>query len=141
MLGRNFALLTFLAQVLSMGAGGCLMAGCSMFPSEMSQMTAMVVDKVADQGMLDKWASNMEAHVNNPGIETGVVIRIAGYGRFIGTDGQVSLGTEGGGTDLAPGERDALIRLLELPGLDEAARMAILKRLGWHRGEGDVDPP
>ncbi len=115
------------------GCGG----GVFGFPSEFQQVTKMVTAKVADQGMLEKWASNMSAHVNNPGLESGVVIRIAGYSRIIGTDGEVMLETGGAGTQLAPGERDALIGMLGWPGLSDVERMALLRRLGWHRGENE----
>lgn len=117
-------------------------AGCSGlmgFPTEFQQVSKMVVDKVADQGVLEKWASNMNAHVNDPGIEAGVVIRIASYARIIGTDGDIMLNTGGGGTQLAPGERDALISMLSWPGMSDIERMAIMRRLGWHRGENQAD--
>ncbi len=131
------------SQLLGMATLGGWLAGCSGiagFPSEFSQMAQMVTNKVADQGVLSEWASNMNAHVNDPGVESGVVIRIAGYARIIGTDGEVRLDTEGGGTQLAPGEREALIGMLEWAGISAEERTAIMRRLGWHRGEGDTAP-
>jgi len=119
--------------------GACLLAlsgcleGCQLpnaFPRELAEATKMIVQKVADEGTLEKWASNVEGDVFNPGVEAYVCVS-SGV-RLVGVQGEIDLTAGGDSTRLPSGVRDALIAQLSGP-LGDQQRMAILEILGWNR--------
>lgn len=115
-----------------LGAMGCL-GGCqlpSAFPKELAQATQMIVQKVSDEGTLEKWASNVEGNVFNPGVEAYVCVS-SGV-RLAGVQGEIDLTAGGDSTRLPAGVREALIAQLGMPISDEQ-RAGILAILGWNR--------
>lgn len=127
-------LLRMVLLVYAAGTAGC---AATALPAGYGDALAMIVEKVADQGMLERWSSDAAAHVINPGVETSISITTSATVRLVGMDGQIELDTGGGGTKLAPGLREALIAQLDGP-LSDEQRAAIIRML-W--GAGGTSPP
>jgi len=122
-----------------LAVSGCL-GGCGLpsgFPKELSQVTQMIVQKVSDEGTLEKWASNIEGNVFNPGVEAYVCVS-SGV-RLAGVHGEIDLSAGGDSTRLPAGVREALIAQLNGP-LSDAQRAAILSILGWNRQPASATP-
>lgn len=127
-------ILVFGLSMFLVGAVGC---AATALPKGAANALAMVVQKVADQGMLDKWVSESSAHVINPGVQTSVSVTTSATVRLVGMDGQLDFDAGGGGTNLAPALREALITQLDGP-LSDEQRSAIIRML-W--GAGGTSPP
>ena len=109
------------------------------FPKEMSYALTKAVDKVADQGMLDTWKTNLRGHINDPGVESYATVTIAAGVRLTGVDGDMNFDSGGGATKLPPGVREELIKQLDGP-LSDEQRANILGLLGWNRTAAAVTP-
>ena len=123
---------------------GCLaiplivMTGCqnpmTAFTAEFSKIGEMIAEKVAEEGLLEEWASNLDANVQNPGVGAGVEVRVMAFVRLIGTNGEIDLTTKGmGAAKLAPIERDALLQILMRPGMSLEQQLLIMDQLGIPR--------
>ena len=110
-------------------------AGClqpTAFPKELSQLIARTGEMISDQGVLDTFKTDLDGHVQDPGVETYVEIRVAAGGRLVGVNGNLDVNAGGGATHLPSGLRESLIGQLDGPIGDEQ-RLAILSILGWNR--------
>lgn len=116
--------------------GGCL-SGLSGFPSEMGQAANVLAEMVRDQGVMDKFLGQLEGNIYDPGIET--YVKVSSGIHLVGTQGSIDLTTEGTGTQLPTGVKQALIDQLSGP-LSDDQRVAILTILGWNRIESAHNP-
>lgn len=117
-----------------------VVAGCRSpngLPKEYAAGLAMVTQKIADQGVLNDWASDATANLHDPGMESYVRVETAVGVRIAGMDGRFDLGTQGGGTQLPPGVRESLIQQLDGP-ISDQQRAAILSILGWNRTQAEA---
>jgi hypothetical protein len=135
------AAIVAILAVLFGALGGC---GPSSLPAAMPAEFYGVVDKIAvmveDQGVLDEFVSDVDGHVQNPGIATYVTVTVEGGVRLVGVNGNVVLETFGTGSQLPSGVRAELIKQLSGP-LSDERRAAILAILGWNRVPSDHNPP
>lgn len=115
-------------------AAGCATPG---FSSEFGRVAAVIAQKVADEGILEKFTSNMDGHVQDPGLESYFTVTTAAGVRMRGFNGNIDLMTSGTATNLPSGVRESLIEQLDGPISDEQ-RENILAILGWNRRQ--VDP-
>ncbi len=109
--------------------------GCNLptgLPKEFAQVADTMAGLVRDQGVLDKFTSNIDGNIQNPGLETYVSIRTTAGVRIVGVNGEVDLAVDGTGTQLPRGVRESLIVMLGQPISDEQ-RKSILAILGWNR--------
>ena len=88
-----------------------VVSGCNLptgLPKEFAQVADKLVSMVEDQGGLDDFTSNIDGHIQNPGLETYVAVKTTLGVRIVGVNGEVDLqaagtGTQGGSpTPLAP---------------------------------------
>ena len=86
----------------------------------------MVMDKIADQGMLEEWMGNAKGNFNNPGFEIQNGLLFVTRVRAIGVNGSIEGSAGGGGTGLAPGTREVLLEQLKEPNLSAEQVAAIL---------------
>ena len=100
--------------------------------SAVGELGKVVAAKIADEGTLQSFTSNLDGHVQDPGIESYVEIRAAAGVRAVGANGNITAAAHGDSTRLPAGMRDALIEQLKQPISDEQ-RAAILEILGWNR--------
>lgn len=135
------AAIAVILAVLFGALGGC---GPGSLPAAMPKEFYQVVDKLAimveDQGVLDEFTSNIDGHVQDPGLETSVSVTVSGAVRLVGVNGNVTLTAFGTGTQLPSGVRAALIKELDGP-ISDARRTAIYELLGWNRVPSDHNPP
>lgn len=110
---------------------GCKALGNGL-PNELSQVVTDASKMVADQGVLDNFKTNVDGHVQDPGVESYVSITCAAGRRLKGVNGNVNFDTQGGATHLPADVRAALIAQLDGPISDEQ-RQGILTTLGWNR--------
>lgn len=127
----------FFAYVISVALGGCVTPYA--MPKEFAAVATAMVEQVKDQGVLDKFASQLDANVQNPGLETYIKVDTATGVRLVGVNGEVDLATSGTGTQLPKGVRESLIGQLGGP-LSDAQREAVLTILGWNRVESAHNP-
>jgi len=131
-------------RAVVIGVLGCVTlwhtVGClpSAMPKEFAQVAEQMVSQVRDQGVLDDFKSNLDANVQNPGLESYVKIVTAMGIRLVGVNGEVDLATRGAGTKLPRGLRESLISQLDGPISDEQ-RNGILQILGWNRQQEGPD--
>ena len=134
-------LAAILAAILTFFGIGCVP---SSLPAAMPAEFYGVVDKIAvmveEQGVLDEFVSDIDGHVQDPGLETYVQVTVAGGVRLVGVNGNVVLEAFGTGTQLPSGVRAELIKQLSGP-LSDEHRTALLEILGWNRVPSDHTPP
>ena len=102
------------------------------FPEEAGRAAQVMAEMVRDQGVMDKFTSNLDANVQDPGLESYVKVTTAAGVRLVGVNGEIDLLTQGTGTQLPQGVRDSLVQQLDAPISDEQ-RQYILGVLGWNR--------
>lgn len=104
----RIALLCMVVAVCS----GC--TGLSAFPSDNQRWADAIVAGVMDQNVLETMASELEGHVNDPGLETEIGVFTRVTTRLVGTDGEVELHAtgQGSGEGASQDYRDALIKFL-----------------------------
>lgn len=125
---------TMLIATMLALASGCA-GGCTLNPMErtIAKLGAAIEKKIADEGVLESWATEAEGDLYEPGfaafvcVETGVRVK--------GLQGRVTAKAGGDSTRLPAGLREALIAQLSQPISDEQ-RAAILQTLGWNRTLG-----
>jgi len=129
---------------------GLVAVGCSSMSKTMTNMTdpignltQVLADKVADQGMLDKWNASADAHLNNPRAVAGVAVEVKTFYGLEGIDGDV--GGQGGGdsTRLPDGVRAALLKEMDDPATTPERREELMVLMGWNRtpAGGNTNPP
>jgi hypothetical protein len=133
------------AAITMIGLNGCL-SGCSMlgnknmFPDELTQLVQVTAEQIADQGVIDQFATDIKGNVQDPGVESYVSIKLAAGVRMVGVNGDIDVTTGGTGTVLPAGTRETLIKQLDGP-LSDDQRTAILEILGWNRKQPAVATP
>ena len=137
MAGRRVCVLGLMIIML-MPVCGCLQ-GLGAFPGELGAVVQGMTAIVKDQGVLDKFASNVQGNIQNPGMESYIRVTTAAGVRLIGVNGELDLTTEGTGTQLPAGVREALIDSLK--NASDEQRAAIFTALGWNRVESPHNPP
>lgn len=127
--------------ILTVGVMGlclCALPGCASprlgnaLPAEYAGGLTMVTEKIADQGMLDKWLANATSNIQDPGLESYVQVTTAAGVRIVGMNGRFDMNAGGDSTRLPPGVRAELIDQLGMP-ISDDQREAILRLLGWNR--------
>lgn len=128
-------------------AGGCLLSGCSSMSKSLTNMTdpignvsQVLAEKIADQGMLDQWKASADAHMNNPRAVAGVSVEVKTFYGLEGIDGDVGGAGGGDSTRLPDGVREALLKELDNPATTPERREAILTLLGWNRTASGGNP-
>lgn len=125
------------AYVLTLVLGGCTMPGA--MPGDFAAVVQSMVRHVEDQGVLDDFKSALDAHVQDPGMESYLEFRLTAGVALVGVNGEVDLSTHGTGTQLPKGVREGLIEQLAGP-ISDDQRAAILDVLGWNRVESPHNP-
>lgn len=136
-----FKLLPIVLALLAnlFGLFGCLSPPMAL-PGEFSPIVDQLVNKIAEDGLLDKWMTNARAHGVEPGIATEIYMKLGGAVFLKGIDADVRAEVSGTGSMFAPGTVQALTaELAALGGRTDpeanAAREQILALL-----TGQADP-
>jgi hypothetical protein len=111
---------------------GCSLTGGNKIMDAMAASAETLNKKIQDEGVLKEWMVGASGHVQNPGVESYVEVRMTGGVRAIGVDGNVEARGSGDATRLPAGVRDELIKELGGP-ISDARRDAIMVILGWNR--------
>jgi hypothetical protein len=82
--------------------------------------------------VLREWATSVDGHVIDPGLETFARVELTTGIRMAGVTGSVNATANGDATRLPAGMRESLINQLDGP-ISDAQRTAILTILGWNR--------
>lgn len=133
-----------LAIVAALGllVGSCVV-GCSWqpggFPQEMTDALKVATEKVAEQGVLDKFTTNLRGHVKDPGIESYALVRVSGGVRIVGTDGDMIMETSGVGTMLPPGTLARIKETLQDPNIPQEVKDKMWNLLIWNRVQVEDD--
>lgn len=113
-------------------------AGCSMAGGANKQMDSvgklgeMLVEKVNDEGVLDKWVAAMDGHFQDPGVEAYASVTVATGVHAKGVNGNISGNGGGDSTRLPKDVREELVKELAMP-ISDTRRQATLTILGWNR--------
>ena len=105
-------LTALLCMAVVVCVSGC--TGLQAFPADNQRWADAIVAGIMDQNVLETMASELEGHVNDPGLETEIGVFTRVTTRLVGTDGEVELHATGQGNEQGPSGdyRDALIKFL-----------------------------
>ncbi len=120
--------------------GNDLLVNVKGFANSLDGIGGVLVETIADQGVLDKFLASIIGNLQNPGMKLFESTERSWGIRSIGVAGRVDGSMSGTGTQLPKGLRDALVDQLDAPISDEQ-RATILAILGWNRIESPHNPP
>ena len=133
------AIMALLMALLGGGLLGCSLFQPTGFPAEMTAALTVATEKIAEQGVLDKFTTNLRGHVKDPGIESYALVRVSGGVRIVGTDGDMIMETSGVGTMLPP---ETLLRIKETlqdPNIPQEVKDQMWQMLIWNRLQVEGD--
>lgn len=111
---------------------GCQLPG-SALEKALADAGQQLSKKIADEGILEKFMVDADGHVQDPGLETAVTIKIGASVRAIGINGNIIARGSGTASKISVEFRDELIRELSEPNLPIERRNAIMVILEWNR--------
>ena len=111
---------------------GCQLPG-SQLEKSLAQAAEQLNQKISKEGVLQDWMVNADGHVQDPGLETYVTIKIAAGVHAVGVNGNIVARGKGDASRISGEFRDELLRELTEPNLPDARRTAIFEILGWNR--------
>ena len=99
----------------------------------LGQAAEQLNQKIADEGVLDKFLLDADGHVQDPGLESYIQVTIGAGVRAKGINGNIVAQASGDSTRLPAGVREAMLKELDSPNTSNDRKNATYILLGWNR--------